>query len=275
MSLDLETLQAYADGELSPQRRAEVEAVLATDVDLAAAAAAMFASRLPYRSAFEHEALPAVPAELAARVADLSAVTAASREFAFSHDGPTPTRRDRRGLTQWWPALLALMIGVLAGYAISSAIAAAQQRQIEPWLRSAIAYHAMYSRETVTDGGAEPSRPQFDALRGALREQHGLELAVPDLRSQGLQFVRAQRLQFDGRTVLQIVYLPAQGAPVALCLMQSPGQAKREISLDGQQAQTWHADGWAHVLIGSLPDAQMRSIRRQIPASTLKAAARG
>ena len=268
MSRDLETLQAYADGELSPQRRAEVEAALATDADLAAAAAAMFASRLPYRSAFEHEALPQIPAELAARVADLSAVTAASRAFVLAHGGTTP---GRRSVARWWPALLAL-IGALAGYAIANAISAARQRDIEPWLRSVIAYHAMYSRETVTDGGAEPSRTQFDALRGALREQHGLELAVPDLRSQGLQFVRAQRLQFDGRTVLQIVFLPAQGAPVALCLMQSPDQAERDFALDGQQAQTWHSDGWAHVLIGSLPDSQMGSIRRQLPASALKAA---
>ena len=67
MSLELETLRAYADGELPPQQRAEIEAVLASDAEQAAVAAAMFASRLPYRSAFEQQALPPVPAELQAR----------------------------------------------------------------------------------------------------------------------------------------------------------------------------------------------------------------
>ena len=47
---------------------------------------------------------------------------------------------------------------------------------------------------------------------------------MPYLRPHGLQFVRAQRLQLDGQTVLQLVYLQDRGAPVALCLMPVASQ---------------------------------------------------
>ena len=275
MSLDLETLRAFADGELPPQRRAEVEAVLAGDTEQAALAAAMFASRLPYRSAFEQQALPPVPAELQARVAELAAVALGQHALvpAQGQRGFAPQRSAKllpalptlMGLT----GLMAATVGVVAGYWAAGAIAAARQPTIEPWLRSAVAYHAMYARETVTDGGADPRR-QLEVLRKVLRESHGLALHPPDLSAQGLQFVRAQRLHFKGRMVLQLVYLPQQGGPLALCLMQAPAQPERAFTLDGQQAFSWQAGGWSHVLIGSLPPGQMRAIRQQLPPSAVQ-----
>ncbi len=271
MSLDLEILRAYADGELPPQRRAEIEAALATDAPLAAAAAAMFASRLPYRSAFEQQDLPPVPAELQSRVAELSAVAVGQEEFAPAQ-GPRWGRRLRSAKVL--PAMLAAAVGLLAGYWAAVSIAAVRKPAVEPWLRSAVAYHAMYARETVTDGGTDP-RGQLQVLRKALRERHGLALNPPDLSALGLQFVRAQRLQFEGRTVLQLVYLPPEGAPMALCLMQSPAQPERSFTLDGQQAISWQAGNWSHVLIGSLPQAQMRAVRQHLPPAVVQPAASG
>jgi anti-sigma factor RsiW len=265
MSPDLDTLRAFADGELAPERRAEIEAAIAADPETAAAAAALFASRLPYRSAFESQPLPPVPAELQARVAELVAVAAGQPELAMAGGAPAPSDWRRSRVLS---VMLALLLGLLGGYGLSQIAAPTSRPQIEPWLRSVVTYHAMYARETVTDSGAD-AQGQLPALRKAVQDQFKLDLNPPDLSAQGLKLVRAQRLHFEGRTVLQLVYLPQQGAPVALCLMPAPNQPERQFVQEGQQALSWHADGWAHVLIGSLPPQQMQAIRKQLPASAV------
>ena len=100
-------------------------------------------------------------------------------------------------------------------------------------------------------------------------QQQGLVLQIPDLQAKGLRFVRAQQLQFEGRMVLQLVYLPEQGLPVALCLTPLPAQRERSVAVEGLQALTWHAKGWAYLLVGSLPAAQMEKIRRDVPAALI------
>ena len=286
MSPDLDTLRAHADSELAPLRRAEVDAAIAADPALAALSAALFASRLPYRSAFELDAPEPVPAALQARVAELASVARASElalmlngaetwagagagagaSSASRYDGSTNPTRGRP--TGPWMLFL-LLSGVVLGCLLAAAVATLRQREVEPWLRSVITYHTMYARETVTDGGPALGQAQAAALRKALHEQQGLELTVPDLRAQGLQFVRAQRLQFDGRTVLQLVYLPDRGAPVALCLMPAASQPERALVFDGQHALAWHAGGWAYVLIGAQPLEQLQVLRRQVPAALI------
>ena len=121
----------------------------------------------------------------------------------------------------------------------------------------------MYSRETVTDGNS--GIVQTQALLPRLHQEQGLDLEIPDLKAQGLQFVRAQQLQFDGKMVLQLVYLPQQGLPLALCLTPAPTQPERTVTLDGLQALTWHAKGWAYVLVGAFALSEMREVRRHLP----------
>ena len=271
MSPDLDTLRAFADGELAPERRTEIEAAIAADPEVAAAAAAMFASRLPYRSAFESQAVPPVPAELQARVAELTSVATGRSELAIADGGASHSDGRRNSVL---PVVLALALGLLGGYWLSQIATPFGRPQIEPWLRSVVTYHAMYTRETVTDHDTD-TRSQLQVLRKALQGQLGVDLNPPDLSAQGLQLVRAQRLHFEGRTVLQLVYLPQQGAPLALCMMQAPSQPERRFVQEGQHALSWFAGGWAHVLIGSLPTEQMQTIRQQLPASVVVARAVG
>ena len=63
---------------------------------------------------------------------------------------------------------------------------------------------------------AHPARKQSMMLHAAGR---GFTV-VPDLRAEGLTFKRAQRLSFRGQELIQLVYLPASGDPVALCVMR-------------------------------------------------------
>ena len=263
MSPDLETLRAYADGELPAQLRQALEGAIAADPALAAQLEALFASRLPYQSAFSQEPVAGVPPALQARVAELAAVATASHEVALA-GAPGRVTQQLGGSPWMWLALLLVSLVVV--------YAAATQRQrgaavdIEPWVQKVSSYHSMYARETVTDGGI--GLVQTQALQRRLRQQ-GLHLQIPELSAQGLRFYRAQQLQMDGRMVLQLVYLPEQGLPVALCLTPMPEQQERSVAVEGLQALTWHAKGWAYLLVGSLPMVQMEKIRRDVPAALI------
>lgn len=259
MSLDELTLLAYVDGELPMQRRLEVEAALAANADLASTVRALQASRLPYQSAFEAQALARVPDALKARVDVLSAVSAASHDMALAGPGGSTgfNQKPRWGADRWqlW-ALIALSIGALAGWLGGQRVRATDA---DDWVRHVSSYHSMYVRETVLDGGVGTA--QIAALKTRLGQQFGLQLKVPDLEADGLRFVRAQQLQFDGKMVLQLVYLPQQGLPVALCMTPATGGKEGSAQLDGQRAVTWYASGWAYVLIGQQPAPDLERIR--------------
>ncbi|RLK39153.1 anti-sigma factor family protein [Cupriavidus plantarum] len=64
MTIDETLLMAYADGELPPAQRAEVEALVARDPEAAALLALFEASKLDYAGAFATQDLPPVPESL-------------------------------------------------------------------------------------------------------------------------------------------------------------------------------------------------------------------
>jgi len=264
VSPDIETVMAYVDGELPPQRRTEVEAAIAASPELAATVEALFASRLPYQSAFAQEHVPPLPKALQERVAELSAVATASHEMALAGPGSVNTPSKASGSSLIWMGLL--LIGLVLGYASATRFGLNDSSSVDPWVLKVGNYHSMYSRETVMDGSGVA---QTQSLQQRLRQQRGLELQIPDLKAQGLQFVRAQQLQFDGQMVLQLVYLPQQGLPIALCLTPAAAQAERAMTVDGLQAVTWHAKGWAYVLIGSEPLSKMQELRGKLPPALI------
>jgi anti-sigma factor RsiW len=275
------TLLAYVDGELPAHSRSEVEAAIAANAELARTVSAMQVSRLPYRSAYEQQPVPAVPAGLRAQVDELASVALASRELAsrqfasrelaareMAAAGGAPADRGAKGSwprAGWCAAMLVMLaIGWFAGYLGGQR---AQAAPVEPWVRMVSSYHSMYSRDTVLDGGVATA--QVAALKARLAIQHGLSLKIPDLESDGLSFVRAQQLQFNGKMVLQLVYLPKQGLPIALCLIPSSQQAERSLTIDGQQAVTWRTGDWGYLLIGQKPLPELERLRGKLTAAVV------
>ena len=98
MVIDDRDLLAYADGQLAPERRAEIEAAIASSADVARRVNAMRASALPYAAAFEAQILPPVPRELSDRIAALVS---------------TDSRRRQRDRWAWPKLVTAFAAGVL------------------------------------------------------------------------------------------------------------------------------------------------------------------
>lgn len=117
MNLDDETLMAYADGELDPEQRAEIEAAIATDSDLARRVEHHRALRAKVSGAFTKVLDLPVPERLE-NVARAGATPAASNHGKVLQ---FPTRTARAPGTPWrareWVAMAAsLVMGVMLGW---------------------------------------------------------------------------------------------------------------------------------------------------------------
>lgn len=136
--------------------------------------------------------------------------------------------------------------------------------RVAPWVEAAAGYQELYTRETLADTRDSP--PVDPGLLDAIRRDDGLPLVIPDLQNAGLTFKRLQRLRFHGKPLVQIVYLPEHGAPVAFCVInnQAADQATQSRRVYGMDVVTWNRDKLGYALIGQRGDVDLAALARQI-----------
>ena len=250
MSVDDTDLLAYIDGGLTPQRRAEVEAAVADSRMLAERLAAMRASALPYAAAFDRQSSPQIPQNLADHVSDLVRVSTSASTPAAS-----------RGRSRTWVGAAAATLAALliCGGALKFGTGAPPSA----WIRAVASYQELYVRETLSTVAADAALTQtiVSDSRAA-----GVPVSIPDLRSNGLEFKRVQRLSFHDQPVIQIVYLPEAGNPVALCITREPQarEAPHFQQLGAMQAAVWHDGALGYVLIARNTHLDLVSLGRRI-----------
>ena len=279
MTIDESTLLAYVDGALSAQQRARVEAALAHDPALRAQADTLRASCLPYQSAYALVATPAMPGSLESRVASLIAVA-----------GGTPTH-SALSMRQWmWTGAAvaaSFMLGVVAPALIAKPeiTQAAQSLQATPWVEAIASYQALYVRATVDQAPDTASRARQvlaefavgSSASAASATASATAINVPDLREVGLTFKRIQRLGYGDLPLLQMVYLPTEGKPAALCVLPvraSDRQADAPLQMrhiDGLAVATWQKAGLAYVLTADMSQSKAEAIARRIAAEAFAA----
>jgi anti-sigma factor RsiW len=255
MTIDDTDLLAYADGQLPPDRRAEVEAAVASSAELARRLSAMRASALPYAAAFEGQALPPVPQALSRRIAELVR-------------GDSQRQQRRR----WaWPQLTAAFAaGVLCcAIALSLLSPFSSTAQVEPWITAVADYQQLYSRATVMFV-SEDSQLSARVIND-LRTADGIKVIVPDLRSAGLNFKRVQRLSFRGRPVVQMVYLPERDEPIALCVTPDarPDETPHAQQIGEMRAVAWRQGNLGYVLLGRNPAKALMELGHQIASGQM------
>lgn len=282
MVADDALLMAYVDGELTPQQNQELERLIDASPDLAERVSRLMASCLPYEEAFARQKLPPVPESLKLNIAALAA-----QHSADAVKAPAPEKATGRkdsvfvrlfaGLRPKfaWPALsfvagaacyaLVLQVGVLNGGGKPAIdVAAPAVAQASPWVQQAAAYQHLYTRETVAYG-AQPADVVTQTLAD-IRQIDGLPLRVPDLSSAGLTFKRVQRLSFNNRALIQLVYLPERGAPVALCVMKEPkpDQGVAQQTVAQMNVVTWRQSELGYALIGEPEGVDLNAVARLV-----------
>jgi anti-sigma factor RsiW len=253
MNLDESTLRAYVDAELPREQREQVEAALHGRLELREQVAALRASCLPYRAAFDMQKLPPLPQALERQLASWCAVADTARPASL-------TRR------QWAGAGAALAASFAAGLLLPTPwrLQPTPAADAEPWVEMIAKYQSLYVRATVEQAQDEAVRAR--SLLADFTQRAQLAVAVPDLRDAGLVFKRIQRLGYGDLPLLQMVFLPERGNPAALCVLPSKqGDAPLNVRrLEGLSVATWQRAGLAHVFAADMSLAQATVIAEKL-----------
>jgi anti-sigma factor RsiW len=283
MKTDDILLMAYVDGELPPEERLEVEQQIAASAEVAERVALFEASRLPYGDAFAKQKLPPVPESLKQAIEDMARQHAATanavadksaNDPVLEHSAQLPPSAPVRSPLRFAPTWLAIAFaaGVFCCGAVlrftpglnSTPGTALESADASPWVKAVVGYQAMYGRETLANASIDS-----DALKqiaSVVRSDDGIELSVPDLSDAGLTLRRVQRLNFNGRRVIQIEYLPEQGPPIALCLIKDakPDQAVASQRITGMNVVTWRQANLGYVLLAKSSDVDLTALGKRI-----------
>ncbi|MGF6855846.1 anti-sigma factor [Paraburkholderia sp. CI3] len=289
MTIDDTTLLAYVDGELPPDECTHVESAIRESDDVASRLSILRASQLPYAEAFSQQALPPVPETLRRKVDELirqhlagasaqGAVnaadaidTATSGESSIPSGGNVHRLKPRASLPWLAVAFVAgvfscgiafrLLPQLTGGGAITTA---SNDPGVSPWIAAAAGYQQLYTRDTVAS--LQPDMRATAATAANIRQYDNLALQIPDLRSQGLSFKRVQRLRFRGKPLVQIVYLPEHGGPVALCVLK---EAKADAApardrVGGMDVVAWRRGQLGYALIGEHGGVDLEALGKRL-----------
>jgi anti-sigma factor RsiW len=268
MKVDDITLMAYVDGELDIEERREIERELDDSPDLAERIELFRASSLPYQDAFAQQKLPPVPPGPAADPAANDAIAPPNIGLPPS----APVRSLMRFSAPWLAAAFAAgVFSCVVGLRLlpgltglpGGAATVASAPPASPWVMAAAGYQALYSRDTV----AVATDPAVSAKTVAdIHQIDGLPVRVPDLSAQGLTFKRIQRLRFHDKPLVQIVYLPKTGGPVALCVVKDakPDQSLAQQKINDMDVVTWRQSELSYALIGTAGQVDLGQLGKLI-----------
>jgi anti-sigma factor RsiW len=266
-----ELLVAYVDGQLARDQSAAVKGVVEFDDVSNKRVAGLRRANARLEEAFEamlreHRDVEDEPEEQPAESEpDLEAAPIGQNGLAIflSNHG---------ALVLAGGALSVLLLGVGAGYLISTGgmapaaqpVAASNKPEAPAWQKEVALTQGMFSREALEVSLESQANP--DLVRFQLASVIGPSLALPDLESEGLRFMRGQILRSSGEPIAQISYLPEKGPPIALyAKAESNGQTGLgSLSQGDVRTRAWVHEGIAYVLAAALSGPEMDALADKI-----------
>jgi len=239
-----EELVAYLDGALDQARRRAIDAALEHDEVLAARLAKLDIDTDAIRAIF-------------GRIEDAAPVDRLRSRL----DEELSRRRSRPPVRWQWMRIAATL---LLGVGIGAATVLSGVFDKPPSWRAAVAdYHALYTAATLASAGNGSNLGVEVASVSAKLE---LPIVLDALKLPGLDFKRAQLLQFGGRPLAQFAYLSEAGVPMAFCFMRT-GNADRPIqvsTLHGLAAASWTKNGYGFIMIGGTQSDVVRQAATEL-----------
>lgn len=253
-----EMLTAYLDGELDATARDEMRRQIAGDPQLAARLAHFGRADLPYAEAFAAHFAPAPHARLDAMLAAIP--------VQLPVPAAPPSRWSRRRLMAAGLACLAGGAVLDRGAGVIGKFLAAPDDDAR--LRGEVAeYMALYTADTLIhtslDDGERAAQLRFTG------DRLGLDLSSFALTLGGLAMRRAQVLQYDGKSLGQILYLDPQHGPLALCILAAPS-APSPIAGErrhGMNVISWATTAHSFVMASHCPPEQLRARGDEVSAA--------
>jgi len=245
-----EQLTAFLDGELPPQEMARIEALANGDEEVAARIEFLANGSMPFREAFAPLLDEAPKQKLEAMLAAIPAPAVAA-----SVERSTITRRGLFG------ALAAsLTVGIIADRAYLGIGRNLGRDEGSEWRSVVAEYIALYTPDTLA--GPVPAADVQAAQLARVDGKLGLNLSPEAVALPGVEFKRAQLLEYDDQPLAQIAYLDPETGPMALCIVRS-GKGAKAPDIEGRKGMNviyWSTATHAFMLIGHAPVDRMREI---------------
>ena len=243
-------LGALADGQLSPERAAAVEAALARDPDAQARLAAIRAQNAALASALDPWLAEPIPARL------LSAATAPGRRGGYV-----------RAARLAFAFAATLVLGVAVGWYGRDALLASHGTPTT-FAREAAYSHAIYASDQgrpVEVSGAEEAR-----LVRWLTRRLGVEVAAPDLTPVGFSLVGGRLVAGNEKPMALLMYENADRQRLTLQWRKSePGTdeaAFRYAHENGVGVFYWIDENCAYALSGNVDRERLLAVSRLVYA---------
>jgi anti-sigma factor RsiW len=252
-------LHAYVDGQLPPERHAEIARQLQDQPEAAERVAAYAAHREALRAGFASIAAEPVPPRL-----DLQSLIAKRL---------TERQTDRR--TVWRAAaavLLAFLLGGGGGWALHGRFGGAPN-DLALLAREAIANHVVYTadRKRPTELGAE----QRDDLARWVSNRLGRPVAPPDMSSAGFRYMGGRLAATPQGPAGQFMYQNAEGARLTVFVLpmrDAPDTPTRAVDVGATDGCAWIDKGVGYTVVAPVPPDELHrlavEVRRQVGAAT-------
>ena len=236
-------LHAYADGELSPEQRAEVEALLAADPDAARRVEGWKRQRDLLKSAYDGVLDEPVPPQLAATL-----------------DGRRPSLL--RPMLAMAAAILLLLMGGLAGWMLKGETVPVLMADLG---RQALDAHAVYAVEVRHP--VEVKADDREHLQAWLSKRVGTPFKLPDLTAEGYTLLGGRLLAGDEGPAGLLMYEDAKGQRISV-LLTAPG-SDRETALRVEErgkliACSWQDGKLAVAVAGEMARDPMMSLAKAV-----------
>ncbi len=229
-----ELLTAYLDDEVEAADRVRIDAALAEDEELQGRLALLDVPLDPIRDAM---------AQVAAQApAPVLPPASAQRRFPLAVAGGS------------------LAAGLVLGALLMTQLTPAPKAP--GWIDYVASYQALYSTETLAGVELTPEirAAQLASVSTAVGRPLEAAASVP-----GLDFKRAQTLGFNGKPLVQMAYLSADGVPLAFCIISKEQTAElKQLQREGLQAASWSDGSHAYLLIGGDDPQLIETTARQL-----------
>ncbi len=240
-------LSAFADGQLTPDRAAAIEAALARDPEAAARVAAIRGQNRALVDALDAWLDEPVPERL----------LAAAKAPAVAHDA------------SWWKPALALaaslVIGLGSGW-FGREATLAQQGMPTTFAREAAFAHAIYTTDQRRP--VEVWANEEKGLVTWLTRRTGVKVNAPNLNSVGFALVGGRLLAGNERPTALIMYENAEKQRLTLQWRKTPPEttdtAFRYVVENGVGIFYWVDENCAYALSGNLDRAQLLAVSRVV-----------